>query len=99
MNTFEQVKERWLKTRQKGKFRFVLNGILIWGGIGVISTFIFDYLFEYLFEASPNYQQFSENLIGKSLIGFIIWSLIGLIVNWLLWNKNEKEYIQNPQEK
>ncbi|CAN5481903.1 hypothetical protein BH10ACI1_BH10ACI1_27840 [soil metagenome] len=99
MNTVEKLKEKWLKTREKGKSRFILNGILLWGGLGIISSFIFDYLFEWLFEPNPNYQQFSENLFPRILIRLIIWASLGAGINWLLWNKNEKEYYQNSQEK
>ena len=99
MNTFEKLKEEWLKTREKGKIRFLLNGIFLYGGLGTVIFILFEYVFEFFYETNPNYQNISDNLLRKITISLIILSLFGVIINGLEWNKNEKEYIQNPQEK
>jgi membrane-anchored glycerophosphoryl diester phosphodiesterase (GDPDase) len=99
MNTNEKIKENWEKTRAKGKFRFMLGGILLWGIVGTIISLLFDYAFEYFYEAVPNFQKVSENLFLKLLISLIIWSLIGFFIGWLSWNKNEREFSTDLKEK
>ncbi len=99
MNTNEKIKENWLKTRAKGKFRLILRSILIWGVVGTIISLLFDYAFEYFYEAVPNFQKFSESIFQKILIRLIIWSLAGFIIGWLSWNKNEREFSKDLKEK
>lgn len=74
--------EKWAKTREKGKQRFVLiNGVLGWG----VTTAI-------LWAALMEYIEPSENIWVRSIIALIIFPIAGVAFGHLMWKKSEKAY-------
>lgn len=74
--------EKWAKTREKGKQRFVLvNGVLGWG----VSTAI-------LWAALMEFLEPSENIWVRPIIALIIFPIAGIAFGHLMWNKSEKAY-------
>lgn len=96
MNT--KQKEKWKKIRQKGQFRFILGGMFLYGLGGIFLWSLIDYIFEF-FDDTPNYLHESDRFISKILLRLVILSLAGAYINYSLWNKNEKEFFQNLEEK
>ena len=91
--------EKWKKTHEKGKFRFILSGIVFWGFIGVVFNSLFDYIFEFCFNDTPNYPHKSKYFVLQILFRLFIFSLAGFLINWFSWNHNEKEFFQNLEVK
>ena len=74
--------EKWAKTREKGKQRFVLvNGILGWG---VTTAILWSVLMELI---EP-----SQNIWVRPTIALIIFPIAGIAFGHLTWNKSEKAY-------
>jgi len=80
--------EKWEKTRQKGKEKYVLvNGVLGWG---VTTAIIWSVLMEMF--------QPSENIWVRPLIALIIFPLGGIAFGYLTWNASEKQYKAKMKE-
>ena len=92
-------KDNWKKIRQKGQFRFILGGIFLYGLGGTFFSTLIDYIFEFFFNDTPNYLHTSDRFLTKILLRLVVFSLVGIYINYSLWNKNEDEFLQNPQEK
>ncbi|MHC6645037.1 hypothetical protein ACYTPF_00465 [Alteromonas sp. HB246098] len=74
--------EKWAKTREKGKQRFVLvNGVLGWG---VTTAILWSVLIELI---EP-----SQNIWVRPIIALIIFPIAGIAFGHLTWNKSEKAY-------
>ena len=74
--------EKWAKTREKGKQRFVLiNGVLGWG----VTTAI-------LWAALMEYIEPSENIWVRPIIALFIFPIAGVAFGHLMWKKSEKAY-------
>ena len=74
--------DKWAKTREKGKQRFVLvNGVLGWG---VSTAILWALLMEFL---DP-----LENIWVRPTIALIIFPIAGIAFGHLTWNKSEKTY-------
>ena len=74
--------EKWAKTREKGKQRFVLvNGVLGWG---VPTAILWAILMEFI--------ESSENIWVRPTIALIIFPIAGIAFGHLTWNKSEKAY-------
>ncbi|MBT3136341.1 hypothetical protein KL866_14790 [Alteromonas sp. ALT199] len=74
--------EKWAKTREKGKQRFVLvNGVLGWG---VPTAIFWAVLMEFI---EP-----SENIWVRPTIALFIFPIAGIAFGHLTWNKSEKAY-------
>ena len=97
MNT--EQKDKWKKIRQKGKLRFILGGIFLYGLGGLFISSLIDYGFEFFFNDTPNYLHESDRFVFKILPRLVILSLAGAYINYSLWNKNENEFFQHLEEK
>ena len=74
--------EKWAKTREKGKQRFVLvNGVLGWG---VTTAILWCVLMELI---EP-----SQNIWVRPIIALIIFPIAGIVFGHLMWDKSEKAY-------
>lgn len=87
-----QEKYNWKKTRQKGKSRFVLNGVILYGLVPVFATYLLQFYFEYFFSDESNYSYKSENFIYEVLLRIFVFTITSFFVNYYLWNKNEEEF-------
>ena len=94
-----EQKDKWEKIRQKGMFRFILDGIFLYGLGGTFLSALFDYSFEFFFNDTPNYLHESDRFVTKILLRLVVFSLAGFYINYSLWNKNEEEFFQNLGEK
>lgn len=74
--------QRWEKTRQKGKTKFMLqNGLLAWGlPMFIVVTFVVSRIQRH---------QLTPALIVADAF---IWALAGLIYGWAIWRVTEKKY-------
>jgi hypothetical protein len=107
MNT--EQKEKWKKTRQKGQFRFILNGFFLYGLVGTSLSVLVDYSLKFFFDDAPNYLHASDRLSSKILFGLVVSSLAGSYIKYSEWDKNEAEFFEwnekeaefflNPEEK
>lgn len=101
MNTVQ--KDNWNKIRQKGQFRFILNGFFLYGLAGTFLSTLIDYIFEFFFKDTPNYLHESDRFVIKILLRLVVFSLAGVYINYSLWNENEneneEEFFQNLEEK
>ena len=97
MNT--EQKDKWNEIRQKGQFRFILGGIFLYGLGGIFFSTLLDYGFEFFLNDTPNYLHESERFVFKILLRLVIFSIAGAVINYSLWNKNEAEFFQTPEEK
>jgi hypothetical protein len=97
MNTGKN--DKWKKIRQKGQFRFMLNGGLLYGLGGAFFSTLIDYGFEFFFNDTPNYLHASDRFVTKILFRLVGFSLLGIYINYSLWNENEEDFLQNPEEK
>lgn len=91
-------KEKWNKTRQKGQFRFILNGFFLYGLAGPFLFILNDYFFEFFFRDTPKYLHESDRFVNKILFHLVFFSLIGIYAKNSLWNEKEDEFFQNPEE-
>lgn len=74
--------EKWAKTREKGKQRFVLvNGVLGWG---VTTAILWSVLMEII---EP-----SQSIWVRPITALIIFPIAGVAFGHLMWNKSEKAY-------
>ena len=74
--------DKWAKTREKGKQRFVLvNGVLGWG---VPTAILWAVLMEFI---EP-----LENIWVRPIIALIIFPIAGIAFGHLTWNKSEKAF-------
>ena len=74
--------EKWAKTREKGKQRFVLvNGVLGWG---ITTAILWSVLMEFI---EP-----SENIWIRPIIALIVFPIAGVVFGHLMWDKSEKAY-------
>ena len=97
MNT--EQKDKWNKTRQKGQFRFILGGMVLFGLWGTFLSSLYDYGFEFLFNDMPNYMHESDRFLSKILFLLVFFSLAGIYLKNSEWNENEEEFFKNPEEK
>jgi hypothetical protein len=94
-----EQKDKWDKIRQKGQFRFILDGFFLYGLAGTFLSTLNDYLFEFFFKDTPNYLHESDRFVNKILFHLVVFSLAGIYIKNSLWNENEEEFFQNPEEK
>lgn len=88
----EKIRAKWMETRAKGKFRYILvNGVLFWGLPAGILFFLITTAYDYFYDY-PNFQFTMKNFTAKFVSLLIIWSIGGVIIVWLTWNKREKEF-------
>ena len=74
--------DKWAKTREKGKQRFVLvNGVLGWG---IPTAILWVILMEFI---EP-----LENIWVRPIIALIIFPIAGIAFGHLTWNRSEKTY-------
>ncbi|TKB03725.1 hypothetical protein E5672_06465 [Alteromonas portus] len=74
--------DKWAKTREKGKQRFVLvNGVLGWG---IPTAILWAVLMEFI---EP-----LENIWVRPIIALIIFPIAGIAFGHLTWNRSEKTY-------
>jgi uncharacterized membrane protein YvlD (DUF360 family) len=74
--------ERWKKTRQKGREKYILvNGVLAWG----IPTAL-------VWSVTMAILQPSENIWVRPLIALVIFPLGGIGFGYFTWNASEKQY-------
>ncbi|HEY0050697.1 MAG TPA: hypothetical protein VGB68_15495 [Pyrinomonadaceae bacterium] len=93
-----EQRDKWNKTRQKGQFRFILNGFFLYGLAGAFLFILNDYVFEFFFRAAPRYLHESDRFANKILFHLVVFSLIGIYVKNSLWNEKEEEFFRNPEE-
>jgi hypothetical protein len=97
MNT--KQRDIWRKMRQKGRFRFILSGALLFGFSATFLSFLYDYGFEFFFNDEPNYLHESERFLPRVLFRLVVLSLAGTYTSYYLWNRNEEIFFRNGQEK
>ena len=97
MNTDQ--KNKWDETRQKGQFRFILSGILLYGLGGTFLSTLIDYSSEFFFSDTPNYPHASDRFLTTILFGLVVFSIVGFYTNYSLWEEHEEEFLQNLEEK
>jgi len=97
MNT--ERKDKWKKARQKGQLRFILGGIFSYGLGGTVISTLVDYGFEFFFNETPKYLHESDRFVTKILLRLVVFSIVGLYINYSLWNENEELFFQTPEEK
>ncbi|GEM_PF-4951903 len=97
MNT--EQKDKWKKIRQKGQFRFILSGTLLYGLGGTFLSTLIDYSSEFFFNNTPNYPHASDRFLTTILFGLVVFSIVGFYVNYSLWNEKEEKFFQNSEEK
>tara|TARA_A200000113_G_scaffold99631_1_gene89332 strand:+ start:503 stop:784 length:282 start_codon:yes stop_codon:yes gene_type:complete len=74
--------EKWAKTREKGKQRFVLVNVVL--GWGITTAILWSVLMEFI---EP-----SENVWVRPIIALIIFPIAGVVFGHLMWDKSEKAY-------
>ncbi len=88
-------KEKWIKTRAKGKLRFILiNGVLFWGLFTAVGSYLISYAYSYFYNYS-DFQSLSSHFIFHITLRLVIFSFVGCLLHWLLWIRREKEFSQN----
>jgi hypothetical protein len=92
-------KDKWNKIREKGKLRFILEGILFYGLGAMFVSILIDYGFEFFLKNRPNYLHTSENFAFKLILRLLVFFLAGFFISRIAWNKDEQEFFQNPEEK
>jgi hypothetical protein len=77
--------EKWQKTREKGKSRYVfLFGVLWWGGFMTIFMSFFQYL------TRPEKFDWIQNL----LINLVVYMIGGFLFGVCTWSMAEKQYLK-----
>lgn len=74
--------EKWAKTREKGKQRFVLVNVVL--GWGITTAILWSVLMEFI---EP-----SENIWIRPIIALIVFPIAGVVFGHLMWDKSEKAY-------
>ncbi|HMS40923.1 MAG TPA: hypothetical protein PKE69_11900 [Pyrinomonadaceae bacterium] len=99
MNNNEKVKEKWLKTREEGKFHYIfINGVLFWGFFHAMVFYLLQLSFGYVYDYQ-DFRHLLEHFWFHLLLFFIIVAPFFGLGSWLLWNKREKEFARNMDEK
>jgi hypothetical protein len=94
-----EQKDKWQELRQKGQLRFILSAFFSYGLGGTFISTLIDYSFEFFFNDAPNYLHESDRFVFQILFRLVGFSLIGFYINYSLWNKNEEDFFQTPEEK
>jgi len=90
-----KIRDKWIKTRSKGKTHFVLvNGILFQGLPMAIFFLLISHTYNYFYDQTA-FSSSSNIFIIKIIVNLLIWSLAGCVINWLLWNERENEFSQD----
>ena len=80
----EKAKQRWQKTKARGKKSFVLRvGVLGWGGFMFIAMTAQDLI------QKPRFQHQTVYHVGEVALNLLIWPIAGYFFGKIMWGFNE----------